>query len=946
MNAPTPATHGVRLLDGLWLLTLVTAVGSVYAWDRWRAPSPVAAATAPNGPQLPPSSGDLITPDPSPTAPPSSSAKEIPDQPDTAAPTAQVEPAPAVDASQVLQGETNPKTGDKADTSAPPAPSPVLAAAPPVEASEGEKPAANTIAAIEKEDVPETKILPLEPEAIEEDKPKLAVLAVTMPPPNQLDQVVHQFIQYDIGQLPGPAGQQALMAFNRLGTESVPALIRGLNQAACLSASCPIIVLTHKLNTTLQNCGPEMIELAISQLGVGVPSTAPYCRRLEGLKQQLFTRLSGDHPLRQGTELAARLAMNPAELPQYIRSGDPNQRWAAARAIVTGGAPLGDELIQLLGDSEPAIVQEARAGLVRLAGNKDFGPGPDANPAAQERALADWRSWWLKRSSSSVFRRVSRLTDGQLRPALAGQDAEERWAAVVVVGNRRLPYAEELTGLLRDPDRLVSREARKILVQLADGTDFGPPEEAEPAAVEAAVAKWQQWCRLQALIAQCEKTAPEELIAGFGKADPLERLAAVRVARARKLDRPEAFIQALGDQQPEISQEARHALVQISGGSDFGPSENTDQEAVQAAVARWLRWLRWHRLIVAYGPKTEPELLQIFGSAEPFERWAAVSVSRRKGFRPATALIELLRDNSPDVQQEARQALVEIAGGEFDFGPAEDSDPQSRELSQVRWTTWWQREELVPQLMAMSPEELAAAFRSPAMPQRWAAAAAARRMRAPLQPDLIQLVRDPDNEVRQEARRALAQAAGGSDFGPPETADAQAVEAAVQQWENWWAGEQERRETAAAQALKMARIILDKNPNAARKRLDDVVTQYAGTQSAQAAQDLLNKVPQVVSREDPPRGKSAPGAPRSATGKTGLAAEPEEKVAPEQLEKEAATLLRHAKEFFYHRPEMFRDRLRELIDRYPGTKAAREAQRQLEAEAAKRAATGAARKAG
>ncbi|HPM84529.1 MAG TPA: hypothetical protein PLF81_27680 [Candidatus Anammoximicrobium sp.] len=792
---------------------------------------------------------------------------------------------------------------------------------------------------------PGKRIQPLEPEAIEEEpKPKLAVIASALPPPNPIDQVVEQFIQYDIGQLRGSSGEQARSAFNRLGTESVPALIRGLNRAACLAASCPVIVLTQKLHSVLPSCGPEMTELAVGQLGVGVPSTAPHYYSLERLKQQLFGMLPADHPLRRRIELAVQLTADPARIPRYVRSVDPNDRWAAARAIVMGGAPLGDELIQLLGDAEPVIVQEARTGLMRLSGNKDFGPDLDADPAARERALADWRSWWFKRSTSTIFRRVSRLTDEELRAALQSRDAEERWAAVVTVGNRRLPCAAGLIGLLRDPDMLVRRDARKTLVQLAGGSDFGPADDAPSPAVEEAIAKWQQWRRMQELIAKFEVASREEVTAGFAKGDSLERLAAVRVARGRKLDCPEAFIQTLGDPQSEICQEARHALVQISGGSDFGPSENAGREAVEASVARWQRWLRWHRLVVAYESKTAPELLEVFRSPEPLERWAAVSVSRRQGLRPGAALIPLLRDDSADVQQEARQALVELGGGDYDFGPPENGDSPAVERSVERWTAWWQREAILPQLAGLPPQDLVVAFRSPEVPRRWAAVAAARRVRAPLHAELIQLVKDADGDVRQEARRALVQLAGGSDFGPAEDADARAVDQAEGQWENWWASEQQRREAAAGNALKLARIVLDKNPNAGRRRLHEVVTQFAGTQAAQTAQNLLDKVAQVAPREDQPREKSASADARRVKRKSDLVAEPDQKVTPEQLEKEAALMLRLAKVSLSHRPAMFRERLQELIERYPGTKAAQEGQRLLNADSGKPAATGDGRK--
>jgi hypothetical protein len=900
MSATSPASEGVTLLDCVWLLALVVAVGSLHAWDRWQAPRARVTASATDSSAA--ADGGIAEP-------PFTPEHESAPRPDDAAPAAKP-----------------PASGTPEDAGRKPAPGGTTGVDSP-DASSGPG--------------PEAPARPLEPEALQGDgKPQLAVAAGTLPPPNQLDQVVDRFILHDIGQLPGPEGKEARAAFDRLGTESVPALLRGLNRAASLTAGSPVVVLVEKLQAVLQLCGPEMTELAVGQLGTGIPATGPHYYRLESLKQQLLTSLPTDHPLKRRIELAKRLSANPAQIPEHVRSDDPNERWAAARAIFICGAPLGDELTQLVGDVEPVIIQEARAGLVRLAGDKDFGPKPNADSAERERALADWRSWWFSRSNNAVFRRLAKMTDRALRAALQSQDAEERWAAVVLVGNRRLPCSGDLIGLLRDADLAVRRDARRTLVQFAEGLDFGPTEEATPQVIDEAVANWQRWLRLQELIQAFEAESPAELIAAFAGTDPVERLAAVRVARARKLDRPEEFIRALGDPQPEICQEARHALLQISGGSDFGPLENAEREAVQDAVARWQRWLRWHRLVLDFESKDEAELLDTFQSEEPLERWAAVSVSRRKGFRPGAALIDLLRDGSADVQQEARQGLVELGAGEYDFGPPETGDPQQMDHAVERWTTWWQREMLLPTFIGRPPEELAAAFRSPEVPQRWAAVAAARRVRAPLQPDLISLVRDTDQDVRQEARRALAQWAGGSDFGPPEDADPQSVETAAAQWEKWWAGEQERREAAAASALKLAQIVVETNPNAAQKRLQDVVTQFAGTEAAQTAQKLLNEVPQVASTDNPPRKSPPPTASRAAKQRAELAAEPAVKLAPEQLENEAGLMLRLAKMTLSHRPEMLRQRLEELIDRYPGTKAAQEARQLCDSPAAKPAPAG------
>ena len=67
----------------------------------------------------------------------------------------------------------------------------------------------------------------------------------------KLDQIIDRFILYDIGQLKGQEGKQALLDFQRLGPEATFALIRGLNRAAAINDSCPAVVISKKLRSIL-----------------------------------------------------------------------------------------------------------------------------------------------------------------------------------------------------------------------------------------------------------------------------------------------------------------------------------------------------------------------------------------------------------------------------------------------------------------------------------------------------------------------------------------------------------------------------------------------------------------------------------------------------------------------------------------------------------------------
>jgi hypothetical protein len=82
----------------------------------------------------------------------------------------------------------------------------------------------------------------------------------------------------------------------------------------------------------------------------------------------------------------------------------------------------------------------------------------------------------------------------------------------------------------------------------------------------------------------------------------------------------------------------------------------------------------------------------------------------------------------------------------------------------------------------------------------------------------------------------LQQMAGAEDFGPEPGASAEAVAEAVQRWKLWWNAKQE---AAAAQLLTDARQLLGRNRTAARRRLQEIVNRYKGTNAAREAQQLL-----------------------------------------------------------------------------------------------------------
>jgi len=87
----------------------------------------------------------------------------------------------------------------------------------------------------------------------------------------RLDEIIDRFMQYDIGLLSVEDGIKAVRDFRKLGPESIPALIRGLNRAAEIEHSCPVLVIGEKLYKLLAASDDlELLQFARDEIGAGV----------------------------------------------------------------------------------------------------------------------------------------------------------------------------------------------------------------------------------------------------------------------------------------------------------------------------------------------------------------------------------------------------------------------------------------------------------------------------------------------------------------------------------------------------------------------------------------------------------------------------------------------------------------------------------------------------
>jgi hypothetical protein len=230
-------------------------------------------------------------------------------------------------------------------------------------------------------DEPTRKASPVRDAPKSVPEPKREVVRTILPEPDEKDDAVTRFIAYDIGRLSGIDGQRARTDFNQLGADSIPALIRGLNKSASISASCPVIVILSKLQSQLVAAAdPQMYALAIANIGQGIASNAPHAHRLKSFRDGLMKHLPDDHPAKRRHQQVTTLmaSRDRSAFLQASLSKDPMKRWAVASVAMQRRLPIGDQLIRLLSDTDEAVSHEARLALVSLS-RQNYGPAPGAS---------------------------------------------------------------------------------------------------------------------------------------------------------------------------------------------------------------------------------------------------------------------------------------------------------------------------------------------------------------------------------------------------------------------------------------------------------------------------------------------------------------------------------------------------------------------------------------
>ncbi len=354
-------------------------------------------------------------------------------------------------------------------------------------------------------DAPPVDLRPLEVKDETVDPP----VEEKIPDRERLDEIVDQFIEYDIGNLSGAAGHRANFEFQRLGPEAIPSLVRGLNKAAGYSQSCPVCVISRSLESAMNKTSdPVMISFALDNIGRGVPKDAPHAARVFALRQRWLTRvikqnniiradlrardLPADRPM---VQLVRKLTLgSDDEVLEALCDTDVRNRLAAVVAVQHRGrrgngtdVAAGRVLADVVEDSPPEVQRHVRAVLTNLAGGADLGN--------------DREAWNEHFDVVERTRLLEHATPEQLSDALHDDEWRiRRDAAVVVRGSaqkfgdgHRLQLAQRLIELLEDYEPKMRDAAHNGLVALAD-RDYDPPEDSfgEPSA-ERRAERWRNY---------------------------------------------------------------------------------------------------------------------------------------------------------------------------------------------------------------------------------------------------------------------------------------------------------------------------------------------------------------------------------------------------------------------------------------------------------------------
>jgi HEAT repeat protein len=286
-----------------------------------------------------------------------------------------------------------------------------------------------------------------------------------------LDKIVNQFIRYDIGELHGNEAKKAHDDFQKLRPEAMFALIRGLNRAANIEASCPAVKIAEKIRALLRGSNDlELHEFVRENVGLGVTSRQ-HKVVLDNLR--VFVIVHKGIVARRLASLGTHPEENAG--PQHKSLHDMKTPDLIKAAGTAGGEQLKRVLTELSKRKGTDVIDALGVAA--------------ANPSQGVRALA----------KDLLTRNLARQDTPTVRKCLSNDRPTVRAAAAQVAGTKRLPTVKQLIDLLTDDDAAVRNAAHNALVRVSRGRDFGPTTRATAEQRTEAADRWREWWSRQAV---------------------------------------------------------------------------------------------------------------------------------------------------------------------------------------------------------------------------------------------------------------------------------------------------------------------------------------------------------------------------------------------------------------------------------------------------------------
>jgi hypothetical protein len=281
--------------------------------------------------------------------------------------------------------------------------------------------------------------------------------ALTKEEEQKIDDIVDRFIQADLGRLRGVEARKAIREFEDLKAEAIPSLIRGLNRAARLNATCPVLLITKKLTRMLMASSDQvLLEFARDEIGADI-GRSKYAGTLKDLRVKVMLRKN----------YLARLGESRPPPPRGLGA------FSTADLAKAASTERGARLKVLITELARRNGKEALAGLAVATSSSD-----------EETQ---------KQARDGLDTVLGRLRAADLAERLEDDSAEVRMSAIRVAGARHAALVPKVIDRLTDESAEVRAAARAVLKKLSKGEDFGPAPGASVAQQRQAQQKWHDW---------------------------------------------------------------------------------------------------------------------------------------------------------------------------------------------------------------------------------------------------------------------------------------------------------------------------------------------------------------------------------------------------------------------------------------------------------------------